>query len=112
MKNKNIITFLLMTIMIVMSIFLVKQAPDFEEVKVIRIVDGDTIIVENNRRIRILGIDAPERNEQGFEASKYLLENIILEKYVNLFCVDYDKWKRELCWVYFDNQDISEIMKK
>lgn len=46
-------------------------------VKVVKVVDGDTIRVEWDERdfdfpVRLLGIDAPEMNEGGEEAREYL----------------------------------------
>jgi len=33
---------------------------DLEKVKVLRVVDGDTIIVEGDVRVRLIGVDTPE----------------------------------------------------
>jgi len=42
-----------------------KYGPDFETRPhtVVRVVDGDTVDVENGIRVRLLGINAPERTE-------------------------------------------------
>lgn len=57
-------------------------------VKVVKVVDGDTIRVEWDERdfdfpVRFLGINAPEMNEGGEEARRYL-ENVILDEEVKL----------------------------
>lgn len=45
---------------------------------VMEVVDGDTLIIENNIRIRLLGIDAPESTECYSTAAKTHLESLVL----------------------------------
>ena len=57
-------------------------------VKVVKVIDGDTIRVEWDKRdfdfpVRFLGINAPEMNEGGQEAKDYL-EGVILNQEVEL----------------------------
>jgi len=44
------------------------------------VVDGDTIDIENKKRIRLLGIDAPERDSCYYEESRDALYDLILKK--------------------------------
>lgn len=89
-------------------------APDVEECTLVRVVDGDTIIVSledgSQERVRLIGIDAPEsvhpdktRNTQaGVESSDYLKglitagQTLYLEKDVS----DRDKYDRLLRYVW------------
>ena len=41
------------------------------------VVDGDTIDIENDKRIRLLGIDSPERDSCYYKESKEALEELI-----------------------------------
>ena len=56
--------------------------PSFD-VQVLRVIDGDTIEVASGcdcpdkLRIRLLGVDAPERGQEGFQEAKYALEAIL-----------------------------------
>lgn len=49
--------------------------------RVIRVVDGDTIVVETpeglSHTVRIYGVDAPERGQPGFEATRSFLSGLI-----------------------------------
>ena len=36
-----------------------------QDVKVIRIIDGDTFEIENGDKVRMIGIDAPELKDEG-----------------------------------------------
>jgi len=92
---------------------------DREYVKVERVIDGDTIVIdtqgghENLSRggesVRLLGINSPERGEVGFEEAKEFLEMVILGKEVELeFGIPkYDKYNRLLAYVYRDNANVN-----
>ena len=94
---------------------------DYNDVLVTRAVDGDTLVLENNERVRLIGIDTPEmhdsnklnrdaqRSGQDIEAIKQLgrrsyefTKKLVEGKRVRLeFDVErYDKYKRILAYVY------------
>jgi len=64
--------------------------PAFEEVKVVesavveRVIDGDTILLENRERVRLIGIDAPEKGETCWQEAKNRLQTLVLGKRVFL----------------------------
>ena len=82
-----------------------------QDVKVIRIIDGDTFEIENGDKVRMIGIDAPElKDHEGLESKnhlKFLIEN----KYVSLIKDEKNKNKdffgRLLRYVYLDNSDVN-----
>jgi endonuclease YncB( thermonuclease family) len=45
--------------------------------KVQRIIDGDTFVLSTGERVRLIGIDTPERNEYYFQEAKGRLEELI-----------------------------------
>lgn len=51
---------------------------------VTEVVDGDTIRVDGSTRVRLIGIDAPERSECYYEESKQALQNLLEGEYVRL----------------------------
>ena len=56
---------------------------DQERAIVIRVIDGDTVELENEERVRLLGIDTPERGQMLFdEATDFLKEMISLARYL------------------------------
>ena len=93
--------------------FLDKSLEEFlstdEYVNVTRIIDGDTIEVNENISVRLLGINSPERGEEYYNEAKEFLENKILKKKVKLkFGKNkFDKYKRILAYVYFENKNIN-----
>jgi len=48
-------------------IFVEKIEPQSEILTVIQVIDGDTCLLEDGRRIRYLGINAPERERESRE---------------------------------------------
>jgi micrococcal nuclease len=55
-----------------------------QDVKVIRIIDGDTFEIENGDKVRMIGIDAPELKDNAGLESKNHLKLLIENKYVSL----------------------------
>ena len=86
--------------------------------KVQRVVDGDTIHVVNKAgkkfKVRLTGIDAPEKNQPYGLASTYKLTEILVNKWVllkskpnngNLYSID--RYNRVLAKVILDGRDIN-----
>lgn len=93
----------------------IKNNIEENQYKVIGIIDGDTydILKDNvSERIRVDGIDAPEKGMPFYKVSKKYLSNLIYSKYVR---IEFDKKDRYGRWVgkgYIDGLDISEEMIK
>ncbi|XKT74483.1 MAG: thermonuclease family protein [Patescibacteria group bacterium UBA2163] len=74
---------------------------------VVHVVDGDTIDIENDTRIRLLGVDAPERSDCFYNESKAYLEELIegetirIEKDIS----GSDRYDRLLRYVYLASDD-------
>ena len=53
---------------------------DLELVTVIEVIDGDTFVVSDGRRVRLVGVDTPESfkriEKYGIQAKKYTTEKI------------------------------------
>ncbi|MEK6842779.1 MAG: thermonuclease family protein, partial [Nanoarchaeota archaeon] len=81
---------------------------NYETVHVSRIIDGDTII-GNNESIRLLGINTPERGEKYYSEAKEFLESLILNKTVQLkFGKDKkDRYNRTLAYIFLGNKNIN-----
>jgi len=80
-----------------------------------KIIDGDTFIIEGGYSVRILGIDADERDHPCYDMAKDRLEELILNKEVKLEkgIEDKDQWCRYLRYVFLDNKNIGlELVKE
>ena len=77
---------------------------------VVGISDGDTIKVldinKKEHKIRLMGIDAPEKKQNFGSASKQALSNYIYQKEVTVEYKKKDRYQRILGKVILDKQDI------
>lgn len=73
-----------------------------ETLVVERVIDGDTIVLENGERVRLLGMDTPERGQRYWLEAKRFLEEKVLDRTVKLEkdVEDKDKYGRLLRWIF------------
>jgi len=79
------------------------------------VVDGDTLDVSGLGRIRLVGIDTPEKGQLGFENSTDFVKSKCLGKTVYLDIDDAknkDKYGRILAVVYVDGYNINQELLK
>ncbi|MCL2687460.1 MAG: thermonuclease family protein [Methanobrevibacter sp.] len=80
-----------------------------------RVIDGDTINVEGVGKVQLVGIDAPEVGQPGFDNSTQFVKDMCLGKTVYLDIDDArnrDKYGRILAIVYVDGYNINEELLK
>jgi micrococcal nuclease len=73
-------------------------------VAVVRVIDGDTIVIQGGERVRYIGIDAPERDEPLGPAATQLNGEMVGGKRVRLEkdVSNRDRYGRLLRYVYVD----------
>lgn len=86
------------------SLWYTPSTPQMEQALVARVIDGDTIELQDSRRVRYLGIDTPETGEpysaEATAKNKELVEGKIVE--LQSGKRDQDKYDRLLRYVYVD----------
>jgi micrococcal nuclease len=89
------------------------------EAVVVHVVDGDTVVLANGQRVRLLGIDAPEMEHEGKPAdflahkSKKFLAELVQGKRVRLDYdrLRYDRYGRILAYLFLlDGTNVSREM--
>jgi len=80
----------------------------FNLVTVTRIIDGDTIVIDGDVHVRLLGIDAPEIGECFYQESKDVLISLIQEEEIRLEkdVSDKDNFGRLLRYVFLLNDNL------
>ena len=82
--------------------------------QVIKISDGDTITILTQQReqvkVRLYGIDAPEKRQPYGQKSKQFLASLIAGQVVEVEPKGKDRYKRTLGIIHFKGQDINAQM--
>ena len=73
-----------------------------EKGMVSEVLDGDTFVLESGQTVRLLGINAPDRGEQGYEEAKEYLQGLVEGEEIGLEYDAYqdDKFGRILAYVF------------
>ncbi len=78
--------------------------------KVVGVSDGDTITIldsaKDQHKIRLTGIDAPEKAQAFGQASKKSLSDLIFNKEVEVVWVKHDRYQRIIGKVVLNGEDI------
>jgi endonuclease YncB( thermonuclease family) len=80
-----------------------------------KVVDGDTIELDNGKKVRFVGVNTPERGVEGYITSKNFVQKLCLNKKVGLDIDDSkhtDKYGRTLAVVIVDGRNLNEMLLK
>ena len=89
--------------------------------KVSKVIDGDTIelLVKQDNikqspkiKVRLFGIDAPEKKQAFGKEAKEYLSSLILDKEIILIINDKDKYQRTIGTILLNEKDINKEMVK
>lgn len=81
-----------------------------EGIKIIGVIDGDTIVTENKVRVRLRYVDAPELEFCGGKESKELLESLVLNQRVKVVDQIIDQMGRPLALIYWGDKLVNKII--
>jgi len=90
--------------------FLKKEFEQTQAAIVGRVIDGDTIELQNKEHVRLLGINAPEKGENYSQEAKEFLEKEILNKTIQLkFGKERkDLYNRTLAYVFLGGENVNK----
>ena len=83
-----------------------------DTVMVVKVIDGDTIVIEGGYHVRYIGVDSPETDELYYSEAKQMNADLIAGKKVKLESdiTDKDKYGRLLRYVYVGDTFINAEM--
>ena len=80
------------------------------QVEVIRVIDGDTVVIAGDERVRLIGIDTPENGQCGFDEAKQALEKLLASGSATFYSgttSDKDKYDRLLRYIEVEGIDVG-----
>lgn len=101
---------LILSISIILNFYLYNRLQN--QNLVTEVVDGDTFQIKSGRRVRLLGVDAPEYDRCGGGEAREKLTQLILNKKVVLKEEAPETFGRTLALVYQGKTLINEVMLK
>ncbi|MBA5942372.1 MAG: thermonuclease family protein [Methanophagales archaeon] len=78
-------------------------------------IDGDTVVLRDGERVRLIGIDAPEKGQPDSEAATRRLKDLIEGRYVTLEkdVEDKDRFGRLLRYIYVNDTFVNlEVVRE
>jgi endonuclease YncB( thermonuclease family) len=79
--------------------------------RVVAVQDGDTVTILDaarvQHRVRIAGIDAPEKSQAFGEVAKQGLARLVHGRHVEARCPKRDRFGREVCSVFLGGRDVG-----
>lgn len=79
-------------------------------VRVVEVIDGDTLKITGGQSVRLIGIDTPERGQCGYTEAAFVLASLIHDRPVVLVSgarTDTDRYGRLLRYVEVDGVDVN-----
>ena len=77
---------------------------------VIRVIDGDTVVIAGDERVRLIGIDTPENGQCGFDEAKQALEKLLASGSATFYSgttSEKDKYDRLLRYIEVERIDVG-----
>ncbi len=109
-KKQQLFLLLILMFFLSLNIWFLDKALEkqiLEKGFVVRVIDGDTIELKSGEKVRLLGINTPEKSEKYFKESKELLEEFILNKNITMEKDDEntDRYGRKLRYIYVSKEN-------
>eukprot|EP01047_Picozoa_sp_COSAG01_P017686 COSAG01_NODE_941_length_12576_cov_118.998557_6_plen_165_part_00 len=102
-------------IVLMLSMFLLNQsvASQVWEASLVRVKDGDSILVKHEGRvkeIRLMGIDAPEYKQAYGPSARRFTQDFCEKNVLRLLVDGQDKYQRYLAWVYVEGDHLNHAL--
>jgi hypothetical protein len=87
-------------------------ARQLAQAKVIKVLDGDSLVLETGEEIRLAEIDAPEWSEPGGDEARRFLSSLVLLKVVKIHRIGRGYYGRTIANLAVDGQDVGALLVK
>jgi len=108
-KYLGILGWVLLGISLIFNFSLEKRISEHQTgIKVIGVIDGDTIVLEGKVKLRLRQIDAPELEFCWGEESRQYLDSLVTGKYIEIREKTLDTMGRDMALVYVEGKLVNE----
>lgn len=108
MKIKSIILLILFITSGIFYYHITDTSADIESLEISRVIDGDTAESMEGQKIRMLGINAPEKSMPFSEEATDFLKEQIQNKQIQIESYGVGKYGRTLAYVFLDDKNINK----
>ncbi|MBR9702101.1 hypothetical protein GOV13_04220 [Candidatus Pacearchaeota archaeon] len=113
MELKSIILIVLFVASGIFYYQLTDPTPSLETFRVSRIIDGDTLDLTTGQRVRLKGINTPEKSMPYYAEAKDYLIILMQNKTIQVQSYGTDKYGRILAHIFIDDESINrEILER
>ncbi len=112
----NLITFTIIIVFLVFGLWLFRDKtrplePKRHRGQVSYVIDGDTLILSGSKaRLRLWGVDAPEKDAEGFQRARNALVDMVEGKQISFIKIEKDRYGRTVARVFVKKQEINRAM--
>jgi len=108
-KRQFLLTLLVLAVLLPSPIY--GQSGRIESPTVVHVIDGDTLQIPGGDRIRLLGIDAPERGDPLFDQALEMLQELTALRSLDFeICEDRDIYGRYLATVVSGKVNVNSVL--
>lgn len=110
MSKKNTVILGFIVLIYVIYYILFQNNVFLEEYFVERVIDGDTIVLEDDIKIRLKGINSPEKGMLYSKESTDFLINLLENNSIKIKHYGQDKYGRYLGYIFIENKNLNELL--
>lgn len=82
------------------------------KMKVRKVTDGDTFVTQDDKRVRLANVRAPEKGQRGAPQARKDLRELISQKQVKVETVARDQYGRVVAQVKVGNKSVNKAMRE
>ena len=83
---------------------------NLESFVVERVIDGDTVVLNDSSKVRMLGINTPESKMLLYEDARDFLEGLVLNRTILLDRGEKDRYGRVLGYIFIGGNNVNELI--
>lgn len=111
-SKKQVLFGTVSSLMVLLSVLTLEVAKERTPIKIDSVIDGDTLLLEGGKTIRLLGVNTAEKSSEDSDLAKQYLEGALKGKKAWLEYDRYqkDRYGRDLAWLWVGCESTPKFM--